>query len=54
MQQNMLSNRECPNDDDDDDDDMMMTMMIWCFMSLSTLIESYQDDEGVIMKSSVQ
>ena len=26
----------------------------WCFMSLSTLIRSYWDDTGVIMKSSVQ
>ena len=33
---------------------MMRMMMIWCFISLSTLCKSYGDDGRVIMKSSVQ
>ena len=31
-----------------------LIMMIWCFTSLSTLLKPYWDDEGMIMKSSVQ
>ena len=29
-------------------------MMIWCFMSLSTLFKSYRDDKRVMIKSSVE
>ena len=32
----------------------IMFITIWCFLSLTTEFKSYRDDEGLIMKGSVQ